>query len=99
MQLVQVLLISSLLGTVLSFPNGAPKEACTDMTPQHPSLINGSGIVSPQSINSPYTLTLGSNHYDNAEAEIEGKTIKFIFYMYLIAYIGCYLKIYYILYG
>lgn len=76
MRLLKVFLIPTLLGTVLSFPNGAPKEACTDMTPKHTGLMNGSTIVSPQSIDSPYTLTLGAHHYDNDEAEIEGKALN-----------------------
>ena len=67
-----VVLLSTLVSTAAGFPNGAPLEACTHMTPQHPAL-QGSDIVSPLTSYNPYTLTLGSTHYSDKEQEIEGK--------------------------
>ena len=67
-----VVLLSTLVSTAAGFPNGAPLQACTHMTPQHP-VLQGSDIVSPLTSFNPYTLTLGSTHYSNKEQEIEGK--------------------------
>ena len=46
-----VLLLASCVGPALSFPTGAPREACTTATPNHPP-------ATPQNTTNPYSIDL-----------------------------------------
>jgi len=54
------LLALTLLPVVLGFPSGAPTGACGHLTPGHRA---NQTVISPQAVQSPYTISVSSDTY------------------------------------